>query len=114
MGSLFFQVDDNSSGLFIRGGAIFFSTVYHTLFALQEVEASFLGRAVLAKQKGFALFHPVTYVAAQVFGDLPVILVQVTLFSVILYFMTGLLLDAGAFFTYWAIVFATTMCATAL
>jgi hypothetical protein len=38
----------------------------------------------------------------------------VTLFSVILYFMTGLLLDAGAFFTYWAIVFATTMCATAL
>ena len=30
MGSLFFQVSDDSVGLFTRGGAIFFSTVYHT------------------------------------------------------------------------------------
>lgn len=30
MGSLFYQVSDDSVGLFTRSGAIFFSTVYHT------------------------------------------------------------------------------------
>lgn len=90
------------------------SRLHHSLYALQEVEVSFQGRAVLAKQKAFALFHPVNYVIAQLAGDVPVIFTQVTLFSLILYFMTGLLLEPGAFFTYLAIVFSTTMCATAL
>lgn len=30
MGSLFYNMPENSTGLFLRGGTIFFSTVYHT------------------------------------------------------------------------------------
>lgn len=30
MGSLFYDMPENSTGLFLRGGTIFFSTVYHT------------------------------------------------------------------------------------
>jgi ABC-type multidrug transport system permease subunit len=81
---------------------------------MQEVEASFQGRPVLSKQKGFALFHPVAYVLSQIISEIPILLVQVSVFSLILYFMTGLQMDVGAFFTCWALVFATTMCVTAL
>jgi ATP-binding cassette subfamily G (WHITE) protein 2 (SNQ2) len=81
---------------------------------MNEVEASFKGRPVLAKQKSFAFFHPLTFVFAQIVGDIPVLFLQVTLFSVILYFMTGLQTTAGLFFTYFAIVFSTTMCVNAL
>lgn len=86
----------------------------HSLVAMNEVEATFKGRPVLAKHKGFAFFHPFPNVIAQIMGDIPVLFVQVTLFALILYFMTGLLSTAGAFFTYFAIVFANTMCVTAL
>ncbi|KAJ9095227.1 hypothetical protein QFC20_006704 [Naganishia adeliensis] len=113
MGSLFYDMPENSTGLFLRGGTIFFSTVYHTLVAMNEVEATFKGRPVLAKHKGFAFFNPFTYVIAQIFSDIPVIFVQVTLFALILYFMTGLLMTAGAFFTYFALVYANTMAVTA-
>jgi ATP-binding cassette subfamily G (WHITE) protein 2 (SNQ2) len=85
-----------------------------SLVALNEVEATFKGRPVLAKQKGFAFFNPFTYVIAQIFSDIPVLFVQVTLFALIIYFMTGLLTTAGAFFTYFALVFANTMAVTAL
>jgi ABC-type multidrug transport system permease subunit len=68
----------------------------------------------LAKQKGYALFHPIAFVFAQILSDLPIVFVQVTLFSLILYFMSGLLLQAGAFFTYFAILYSMTMCVTAL
>lgn len=81
---------------------------------MNEVEATFKGRPVLAKQKGFAFFHPFVYVIAQIISDIPIIFVQVTLFALILYFMTGLIVSAGAFFTYFAIVFAVTMCVNAL
>lgn len=81
---------------------------------MQEVEASFQGRPVLGKHKSFAFFSPLNYVIAQIFGDIPVLLVQVSLFALILYFMTGLLMSASAFFTYWIIVFSVTMVMTAL
>ncbi|KAJ9110634.1 hypothetical protein QFC19_001463 [Naganishia cerealis] len=113
MGSLFYQIPENSQGLFLIGGTVFFSTVYHTLVAMNEVEATFKGRPVLAKQKSFAFFHPLAFVLAQIVGDIPVLFVQVVLFAVILYFMTGLQATAGSFLTYFAIVFSTTMCMTA-
>lgn len=68
----------------------------------------------MAKHKGFAFFNPFTYVIAQILSDIPVIFVQVTLFALILYFMTGLLMTAGAFFTYFALVYTNTMAVTAL
>jgi ATP-binding cassette subfamily G (WHITE) protein 2 (SNQ2) len=81
---------------------------------MNEVEATFKGRPVLAKQKGFAFFTPFTYVIAQVISDIPILFIQVALFALIIYFMTGLMVSAGAFFTYFAIVFVTAMCVTAL
>lgn len=69
---------------------------------------------ILAKHKSFALFHPAAFCIAQIAADIPVLLVQVSHFSLVLYFMVGLKHDAGAFFTFWIIIFATTMCMTAL
>jgi ABC-type multidrug transport system permease subunit len=81
---------------------------------MSEVEDTFHGRPVLVKHTGFAFFHPAAFVISQIFSDIPILLVQITIFSVIVYFMTGLVRTAGAFFTYYAIVFATTMVMTAL
>lgn len=113
VGSLFYQAPANSGGLFLKGGALFFSLLYHSLMAMSEVTDSFTGRPVLAKHKEFALYHPAAFCIAQIAADIPVILFQVTQFSLVLYFMVDLQLTASHFFTYWFVILATTFAMTA-
>ncbi|KAK5991596.1 ABC multidrug transporter atrB [Cladobotryum mycophilum] len=113
-GSLFYNAPNTSGGLFSKSGALFFSLLFNSLLAMSEVTDSFTGRPVLIKHKSFAFFHPAAFCIAQIAADIPVILFQVSTFSIILYFMVGLTREAGAFFTFWVIVIATTMCMTAL
>jgi ATP-binding cassette, subfamily G (WHITE), member 2, SNQ2 len=57
---------------------------------------------------------PAAFCIGQISADIPVLFFQVSMFSIVLYFMVGLTTTAGAFFTFWVIVFATTMCMTAM
>ncbi|KAF2090833.1 putative Brefeldin A resistance protein [Saccharata proteae CBS 121410] len=113
-GSLFYNASEDSSGLFIKGGALFLSLLYNALLAMSEVTDSFSGRPVLAKHRSFALYHPAAFCIAQIAADIPVLLFQITHFSLVVYFMVGLKVTAGAFFTYWVMLFAATMAMTAL
>lgn len=112
IGSLFYGAPDDSSGLFIKAGALFFSVLFNSLMAMSEVTDSFTGRPILTKHKAFALYHPAAFCIAQLTADIPIILLQISSFSVILYFMTGLTMSASIFFTYWAILVSTTMVST--
>lgn len=114
VGSLFYNAPNTSSGLFIKSGALFFSLLFHSLLAMSEVTDSFTGRPVLAKHKAFAYHHPAAWCLAQIAADIPILVFQVSIFAVVLYFMVHLTFTAGAFFTYWLIVFMTTMAMTAL
>lgn len=113
-GSLFYNAPANSSGLFIKGGALFFSLLFNALLAMSEVTDSFFGRPILAKHKGFAFYNPAAFCIAQIATDVPILLFQVSTFSLILYFMVGLKVTAAAFFTYWFIVYLATFVMTAL
>ena len=108
-GSLFYNAPDNSGGLFVKGGALFFSLLHNSLMSMSEVIDSFRGRPVLTKHKAFGLYHPAAFCIGQIAADIPVILLQITIFALILYFMTALTMTAAAFFTYWILLFATTM-----
>lgn len=113
-GSLFYNTPNDSSGLFLKGGALFFSILYNALIALSEVTDSFTGRPILAKHRSFALYHPAAICIAQIVADIPILLFQITSFGLILYFMVGLKTTAAAFFTYWITNFVTAMSTTAL
>lgn len=113
-GSLFYNAPPTSAGLFIKGGAVFFSILYNCLMAMSEVTDSFTGRPVLIKHKGFAFYHPAAFCIAQIAADIPMILLTITTFGIILYFMTGLTVSASAFFTYWIGLFVITMSITAM
>ncbi|EEY16987.1 opaque-specific ABC transporter CDR3 [Verticillium alfalfae VaMs.102] len=76
-GSLFYNAPDNSAGLFLKGGALFFSILYNALIALSEVTDSFTGRPILAKHRSFALYHPAAVVLAQIAADFPILLFQI-------------------------------------
>lgn len=113
-GSLFYNAPDDTSGLFTKSAALFFSILFHSLISMSEVTSSFTGRPILAKHRAFAFYHPAAFCIAQITADIPVILFQVTQFGLVLYWMVGLTHTASAFFTYWIISVATTMVSTAI
>lgn len=113
VGSLFYNAPDNSSGLFSKSGSLFFAMLYNCLLSMAEVTNSFSARPVLAKHRGFALYHPAAFCIAQIAADVPLLFIQVTLYSLPAYFMTGLKTTAAAFFTFWIICYAVSMCMTA-
>ncbi|KAK4065047.1 uncharacterized protein Triagg1_8683 [Trichoderma aggressivum f. europaeum] len=113
-GACFYNSPATSAGLFTKGGAVFFSLLYNCIVAMSEVTESFKGRPVLVKQKSFGFYHPAAFCLAQITADFPVLLLQCTIFTVVIYWMAGLKATAAAFFTFWAILFITTLCVTTL
>ncbi|KAJ1979844.1 ATP-binding cassette transporter snq2 [Dimargaris xerosporica] len=114
VGSLFFQLPDTSDGAFPRGGVLFFALLFNTLVAQSEIPKCFQNRPVIYKQKAYAFYHPSANYLAQMLTDLPITLVQVVVFSSILYWMASLQSGAGKFIIFILIVFMSTLCLTAL
>lgn len=109
-GSLFYNLAPNSESIFLRPGALFFPVLYFLLESMSETTAAFMGRPILARQKRFGFYRPTAFCIANAITDIPIVLIQVTCFSLILYFMAGLQHDAGKFFTFWIIVSINTLC----
>ncbi|KAI9013954.1 ABC-2 type transporter-domain-containing protein [Phycomyces nitens] len=107
--SCFYALPLTGVGAFSRGGAIFFAMLFNSFISQSELVQFLMGRPVLEKQKQYALFHPSAFYAAQVIMDIPYALAQVALYSVCSYFMTGLNLTAGKFFTFFVILFFLNM-----
>lgn len=95
MASVFYMMPVDAIGAFSRGGAFLFSLLFNALIAQAELSSFMQGRRVLEKHKHFALYHPSAFYIATVIVDVPLAIVQVLVFEVCVYFMMGLVLDAG-------------------
>jgi ABC-type multidrug transport system ATPase subunit len=103
--SCFFKMSDDGNGAFSRGGALFFSLLFNSFISQSELIAFLMGRPILEKHKQYALYRPSAFYLAQVVMDIPYAIVQVLLFEICAYFMMGLKLTAGAFFSFFVILF---------
>ncbi|KAI9312444.1 ABC-2 type transporter-domain-containing protein [Dichotomocladium elegans] len=100
MASVFFHMPKEASGAFSRGGFLFFSMTFNSLICQAELATFMQGRGVLEKHKSFALYRPMYFYIAQVAADIPLSFIQVIVFELCVYFMAGLNLTAGQYFTY--------------
>lgn len=112
-GSLFYAIPDTTNGIFLRGGTLFLSLLFPALISLSETTAAFSGRAVMAKHKAFSMYRPSAVALAETIGDFPIIFVQMVIFTLIIYFMTGLQMTAGHYFEYLLFVYVDTLAMTA-
>ncbi|KXG48510.1 CDR ABC transporter [Penicillium griseofulvum] len=69
-----------------------------------------VGSAIIQALKRFGFYRPTAFAIANAITDIPVVMFQVTCFSLILYFMSALQMNAGKFFTFWIIVIVQTLC----
>ncbi|KAH7134270.1 ABC-2 type transporter-domain-containing protein [Dactylonectria macrodidyma] len=114
VGSLFYGQPNNTQSVFSRGGAVFFSVVFLGWLQLSELMRAVSGRPVAARHKDYAFYRPSAISLARVLLDFPVVAIQVCIFGLIMYFMTGLDVDAGKFWIYMLFVYTTTIMVTAL
>lgn len=100
IGSVFYDLKDNTSGFFSRAGVLFFSLLYNSFTAMSEISLGYEQRPIIIRQKRFAMLMPSADALGNTILDFPVRLISVLTFDIIVYFMTGLSRDAGKFFTY--------------
>jgi ABC-type multidrug transport system ATPase subunit len=114
VGSLFYGQPLNTEGAFSRGGSLFFSILFLGWLQLSELMKAVSGRAVVARHKDYAFYRPSAVAIARVITDFPMLLIQVIIFSIIMYFMNNLDLNVSKFWIYLLFVYTTTICVTAL
>lgn len=109
VGSLFFQLPETASGAFTRGGVLFFILLFNALLALAEQTAAFEAKPILLKHKNFSFYRPSAYAIAQTVVDIPLVIIQVAIFDIIIYWMAGLSATASQFFISLLLLFTVTM-----
>lgn len=115
IGSLFYGQPLDTAGAFSRGGSLFISILFLGWLQLSELVKAVTGRETVERQsRSYALYKPSAVSLARVIVDFPVLLPQVMVFGLVMYFMTDLDVDVSKFFIYLLFVFLTTICVTSL
>jgi ATP-binding cassette subfamily G (WHITE) protein 2 (SNQ2) len=104
LGTVWYKLPTTSAGAFTRGGLLFISLLFNAFQAFGELGSTMLGRPIVNKHRAFTFHRPSALWIAQITVDTAFAAVQICVFSIIVYFMCGLVLDAGAFFTFILII----------
>jgi len=93
--TVFYMMPRDGNGAFSRTGALSFFIIFNAFVAQSELPAFMEGRRILEKHKHFAMYHPSAFYLSQVIIDFPLSLLQALVFQLSVYFIMGLVLDAG-------------------
>lgn len=104
VGSLFYNININTSGAFSRGGVLFFTLMFNSLSAMAEIPNAFENREVVMKQRGYSFYHPSAEGIQYIISNFPVKILTYICYGIIVYFLSQLQQDAGKFFFYMLIL----------
>ncbi|KAL2067220.1 hypothetical protein VTL71DRAFT_1644, partial [Oculimacula yallundae] len=104
LGTVWLNLPQTSAGAFTRGGLLFISLLFNAFQAFSELASTMIGRPIVNKHKAYTFHRPSALWIAQILVDLLFSATQILVFSIIVYFMCGLVRDAGAFFTFYIVI----------
>jgi ATP-binding cassette subfamily G (WHITE) protein 2 (SNQ2) len=104
IGTVWLDIPKTSAGAFTRGGVLFIALLFNAFQAFSELASTMLGRPIINKHRAFTFHRPSALWIAQIGVDLIFAAAQILMFSIIVYFMTNLARDAGAFFTFFLMI----------
>ncbi|KAL4926064.1 putative ABC transporter [Aspergillus undulatus] len=105
LGTVWLNLPKTSAGAFTRGGLLFTSFLFNGFQAFSELASTMMGRALVNKHRQFTFYRPSALFIAQIFVDATFAIARILVFSIIVYFMCGLVRDAGAFFIFVLLIF---------
>lgn len=107
IGTLYLNLGDTSASAFSKGGVLFLSILFNAFQAFSEMASTMMGRAVVNKHKAYAFHRPSALWIGQIVVDQAFAATEIMVFSIIVYFMTNLTRDAGAFFTFYLVILSS-------
>ncbi|KAI1071723.1 hypothetical protein LB507_004946 [Fusarium sp. FIESC RH6] len=109
LGSMFFNLPDDSSSFYYRGGLIFFALLFNAFASQLEVLTVYAERPVVEKHNRYAFYHQSAQAIASYIIDLPYKTVNMIIFNLIMYFMANLRREPGSFFFFCLTSYLTTL-----
>ncbi|KAL4903558.1 hypothetical protein BDW74DRAFT_185970 [Aspergillus multicolor] len=109
LGSVFYQLSDDTGSLNNRCVLLFFALLFNALNSSLEILSLYVQRPVVEKHKAYAFYHPLSEALASMICDLPCKILSTLALNIPLYFMSRLHQTAGAFFTYLLFAFVSTL-----
>jgi ATP-binding cassette subfamily G (WHITE) protein 2 (PDR) len=110
IGSVFYNLPDDTSTLRSRGALIFFAVLLNAFSSALEILTLYAQRPIVEKHSRYAFYHPFSEAISSMVCDLPNKIISCTAFNLILYFMTNLRREPGAFFIFWLFNFMSVLC----
>lgn len=109
---LWFRIPETGETLRDRTGAVFFSTVFWTFFPAATSLSIFPSeRVVVRKERESKSYRLSAYFLSKLVTETPLLVIYPSIFVVLVYWMTGMRDDAGAFFQFWVLLLLTSQAA---
>lgn len=109
LGSVFYNLKDDTNSFYSRGALLFFAILSNAFGSALEILTLYAQRPIVEKHARYALYHPSAEAYASMLTDMPYKIGNAICFNLILYFMTNLRREPGAFFFFLLISFTLTL-----
>lgn len=109
IGSIYYNLQPTTHSFYSRGALLFFAILINAFSSALEILTLYAQRPIVEKHERYALYHPSAEAFASMLTDMPYKIVNAISFNLILYFMTNLRREPGAFFYFLLISFSMTL-----
>lgn len=107
--SVFYNLPTNTTSFYSRGALLFFAVLLNAFGSALEILTLYAQRPIVEKHERYAFYHPSAEAFASMLTDLPYKILNSIAFNLIIYFMTNLRREPGAFFFFLLISFLATL-----
>ncbi|KAK4549777.1 hypothetical protein LTR36_005078 [Oleoguttula mirabilis] len=109
LGSVFYNLQLNTSSFFQRGAVLFFAVLMNAFGSALEILTLYAQRPIVEKHSRYAFYHPSAEAVASMLTDMPYKIMNAITFNLTLYFMVNLRREPGPFFFFVFISFIMTL-----
>ncbi|KAI9000280.1 putative multidrug resistance ABC transporter [Gaertneriomyces semiglobifer] len=109
IGSVFYNLPENTSSFYSRGALLFFAILMNAFGSALEILTLYAQRPIVEKHTRYALYHPSAEAVASMLTDMPYKILNAIIFNITLYFMTNLRREPGPFFFFVLTSFVLTL-----
>ncbi|CAI7650812.1 unnamed protein product [Penicillium glandicola] len=100
IGSLFYNIPEDTAGLGQRASVLFLAVLTNALISMLEINTLYSQRLIVEKQAAYAFVRPFTEAIAGVIVDFPIKILRCVLSALVVYYLANLRREASHFFIY--------------
>ncbi|KAF2401005.1 pleiotropic drug resistance protein PDR [Trichodelitschia bisporula] len=109
VGSVFYNMKQDTASFYSRGALLFFAILLNAFGSALEILTLYAQRPIVEKHSRYAFYHPSAEAFASMLTDMPYKIANAIFFNLVLYFMTNLRREPGAFFFFLLVSFTLTL-----